>query len=345
MNARVLIVCGVLLLGASPGAAQIPGCGSAVPKTDIWQAPNYQLRVNGYTQTTRGLDGCSIKLRVEAWVEGTNSSVHVGESWGSAASVYYSVPVPRAATWTAVGKHWAILWGVTWNWLGRSSDSVTVEEAPATGSGDDPPASDGDGDPTLASGDPSCDGCVSPLLFDRDGNGFHLTSAEDGVLFDIDADGTLDRVAWTRMDSGDAWLAYDRNGNGWIDDGSELFGNRTPAYPEQREATAKNGFEALGFMQMPDYGPSYADERIDARDAVFGRLLLWTDANHNGVSEPEEIEHAAATGVVSIGLAYDERKRRDQYGNEFRLRGESTWRIDGKARDTVVWDIWLRVAR
>ena len=187
---------------------------------------------------------------------------------------------------------------------------------------------------------------MSPLLFDRDGDGFHLTGPEDGVLFDIDADGTLDRIAWTRMESGDAWLAFDRNGNGRIDDGSELFGNRTPAYPGQRVLTASNGFEALRFMQTPDYGASYADERIDARDAVFGRLLLWTDANHNGISEPEELQAAADAGLVSIGLGYDERKRRDQYGNEFRLRGESAWLTEnGKTRDAVVWDIWLRVAR
>jgi hypothetical protein len=345
MKNRMLMVCGVLLLGASPGAAQIPGCGGATPKTDIWQAPNWELRVNGYTQTTRNMDGCSIKLRVEAWVEGIAMGVMAAESWGPAVSVPYSVPVPHAADWTAVGKHWAIFWGVSWNWLGRSSDTTTVSDRPPADPAPTDDTSTGDDGTTLASGDPSCDGCVSPLLFDRDGDGFHLTSAADGVLFDIDADGVLDRVAWTRLESGDAWLAYDRNGNGRIDDGSELFGNRTPAYQQQRMLTARNGFEALGFMQSPEYGQSYADDVIDARDTVFGRLLLWTDANHNGISEVEEIETAADAGLVTVGLQYAERKRRDQHGNEFRLRGESTWLNDrGKARNAAVWDVWLRVS-
>ena len=49
--------------------------------------------------------------------------------------------------------------------------------------------------------------CAGPLVFDLPHNGFHLTSANDGVLFDIDGDGDLDRIAWTRADSDDAWLA------------------------------------------------------------------------------------------------------------------------------------------
>jgi hypothetical protein len=70
--------------------------------------------------------------------------------------------------------------------------------------------------------------CVSPVLIDVSGNGFNLTDAARGVDFDIRANGSRLRVAWPASASDDAWLVNDRNGNGVIDDGSELFGNFTP---------------------------------------------------------------------------------------------------------------------
>jgi hypothetical protein len=65
------------------------------------------------------------------------------------------------------------------------------------------------------------------------------------VRFDLDADGIPEQVAWTRPDSEDAFLALDRNGNGLIDDGTELFDNHTPARPDLPGITTANGFEAL----------------------------------------------------------------------------------------------------
>lgn len=64
----------------------------------------------------------------------------------------------------------------------------------------------------------------SPVLVDVLGNGFRLTDAGRGVNFDLDGDGTPERLSWTLPDSDDAWLALDRDGDGSVDDGSELCG-------------------------------------------------------------------------------------------------------------------------
>ena len=97
-----------------------------------------------------------------------------------------------------------------------------------------------------------------PLIVDTARDGYKLTSVENGVRFDLNADGVPEQVAWTRRESDDAFLALDRNGNGRIDDGSELFGNHTPAGPETPEITTPNGFEALKFVETSSYGPKRA---------------------------------------------------------------------------------------
>ncbi|HEY6349765.1 MAG TPA: hypothetical protein VI636_10170 [Candidatus Angelobacter sp.] len=90
------------------------------------------------------------------------------------------------------------------------------------------------GDPCLGSGggetpgtgngpDPTC----SPIIIDTSGKGFHLTSAAAGVHFDMSGTGHKTHIAWTEAEWGNAFLALDRNGNGVIDNGTELFGNFT----------------------------------------------------------------------------------------------------------------------
>lgn len=332
MRNRVLclVVAGVLACAARASAQSIPGCGSVSLKTDIWQGPDYMLYVNGYTQSTRNFDGCLIKLRVEAWVDGIVMSVAIAEGYGPAVTVSYGTPVPNYADRTAIGKHWAITTG--WVWLGMSSETTSVVPRPQD---------DASEEPELSSGDPSCGGCVSPIIIDVGRNGYRLTDSRGGVLFDLDADGIPEQVSWTHQDSDEAFLAMDRNGNGRIDDGSELFGNNTPVFPGVRTLTARNGFEALGFLESPDYGISQADETIDARDQVFGRLLLWTDRNHNGVSEPDELQPLSESEIRGLGIAYSENGRRDEHGNLFRQKGTVLYE-NGRA---PYYDVWLRTDR
>lgn len=193
--------------------------------------------------------------------------------------------------------------------------------------------------PPETSTDVPCENCClgSPIIIDVQGNGYNLTSVERGVDFDLDIDGVPEHLAWTSANSDDAFLVLDRNGNGRIDNGGELFGN----YSAQPPSENPNGFIALAEFDKQANGGNL-DGVISSQDVIFSRLRLWKDVNHNGISEPSELQTLTASQFRALDLDYLESRRSDEHGNEFKYRAKIFDARSGRP-GRWAWDVFLVV--
>jgi hypothetical protein len=142
----------------------------------------------------------------------------------------------------------------------------------------------------------------TPLVLSFDGAPVQMNAAAGG--FDLAGMNASIGTDWPAART--PWLALDRNGNGRIDDGSELFGSMTVLASGER---AHNGFEALAELD------SDGDGSITANDARFAELVLWADGDQNRVSSIRELQPLSAAGVSRIALDYDAERRCDARGN------------------------------
>jgi T1SS-143 domain-containing protein len=163
---------------------------------------------------------------------------------------------------------------------------------------------------------------ITPLVLDLDGNGIDVVSAEAGIMFDMNNNGTLDKTSW--VGAGDGLLAIDNNHDGVINNQAELFGNTTTV--------------ADGFANLAQYD-SNGDGKIDAGDDVFADLIVWKDANQDGVSQADEQFSLNDLGITSISLNATETgtEVEDAY-----ISHESTY-TTADGQEHAISDVWFNV--
>lgn len=168
---------------------------------------------------------------------------------------------------------------------------------------------------------------IDPLVLDLDGDGVETIGANGTVLFDHDGDGNKHASGWIKPDDG--LLVLDRNGNGLIDNGAELFGVETVLANGEK---ATDGFAALASLD------SNSDGLFDASDAQYGNVQVWRDLNQNGISETNELKTLAETGVASIDLNAAASSTNLAGGNRMVATGTYT-RTDGIIRQAASLDL------
>ena len=154
-------------------------------------------------------------------------------------------------------------------------------------------------------------------------------SVDNGVYFDHDGNGFAEKTGWISSD--DALLVRDINGNGQIDNGSELFGDQTILSNGEKAA---NGFEALADLD------SNHDGVFDGDDEAFGQIKVWQDLNQNGVVDDGELKTLNEAGITSINLNYQNQTITDNNGNEHNQTGSFT-KTD--ATTGIITDVWFDV--
>src|SRR5688572_24044775 len=154
-------------------------------------------------------------------------------------------------------------------------------------------------------------GQCSPIVVDTQRDGINLGPAGRGVAFDVNADGFRDLVQWVRPGGDEAFLTLDRNRNGLVDDGSELFGVGTPLL---EGGTAVNGFVGLAQYDQPLLGGN-DDGVISRADAIWPELSMWLDTNADGIATRAEMRRPDSFGLTSFGTIPKVRRYIDAAGN------------------------------
>jgi Ca2+-binding RTX toxin-like protein len=251
-----------------------------------------------------GLDRNGI-YRITDVADAADPVAHMGPSLGTRLE-YAADQLPFTVLYgpPPLGEHADLLWWVRYYRTAHGIDSLTekIRTAEATAG-------------------------PCPVVLDLDGDGVETTSLAAGALFDHDADGFAERSAWVGADDG--LLVHDRDGDGRITSGRELFGNHTLL---GSGALAANGYQALAELD------ANGDGRVDATDPAFGRLRVWRDGDGDGVAAPGELQDLEALGIAAIATTYAESAGVDANGNAHRQVGVFT-RVDGTTRASA--DVWF----
>jgi hypothetical protein len=172
-------------------------------------------------------------------------------------------------------------------------------------------------------------GCSTgtPLCFSFHDQPIHFTDVPGHFKVREETSSTTDWIG-----SETPWLTLDRDGDGRIDDGRELFGSMT-VLPNGRLAV--NGFEALRALD------SNGDGRITPADAAWSRLRLWSDVNQDRISQPSELTTLASRGIEALSFDFGVARRCDLRGNCEVERATFWYRSHGRLRRGSLVDVHL----
>ena len=151
----------------------------------------------------------------------------------------------------------------------------------------------------------------TPLAIELYGEELLTTSVEDGVSFDMDGDGMAEQTAWLKKGSG--FLVWDKNGDGMVNDGTEMFGEATVMSDGKR---AENGVEALKDLDSDN------NNIINQYDELWGELRIWHDENSNGKTEEGELSLLSDWDIQSISLDFAEINLKDEADNKILFESE-----------------------
>ena len=169
-----------------------------------------------------------------------------------------------------------------------------------------------------------------PLVIDLGSKGIELTDVDNGVHFDLDKNGFAEQTSWIGIEDG--FLVLDRNDNGVIDDGGELFGDQVILNSGK---ISSSGFEALHELD------ENKDNIIDKNDSSYEKLYIWIDANHNGLSESGELKELTQLNIASISLNCYESNITDE-GTGTLIAESSEVRFADNST-TIVSEFWFPV--
>ena len=165
---------------------------------------------------------------------------------------------------------------------------------------------------------------IDPLVFDLDGDGITTVSLEESnAFFDLDNNGFAEKTSWVGAREG--LLAYDKNGDGIINGGNELFGDRTLMKDGKTLASS-------GFMALAEYDNN-KDGKIDSNDIIYALLRIWQDSDGDGIASAGELKQLVDLGIVSIGLSYNNTGVTDG-ANNIQVRTGTFTLADGSTRMT-----------
>ena len=217
---------------------------------------------------------------------------------------------------------------------GPDAEAPSAEDDSATegfGSGPGavgPPGSDGvsTGNPSTGNdGDGNGGGGGKPIVLDLDGDGVELVPLEKSTaLYDINGNGSRERMAWVAPDDG--FLAYDADGDGAIAGKDELS---FLTYVE----TAETDLEGLRYFDTD------GDGKLDPDDAEWGMFRVWRDLDQDGESDPGELRSLDEAGIRSVSLTSDSVKREVAGSTVY---GEGVY--VGPNGPRAFWDVVLRTA-